>query len=893
MIGRSMIIGLNVFPVHCQRLLFTVHRSLSTDHRSLITDHRSLSTVHRTMIWLFQMAWRDSRRSRSRLALFTSSIILGVAALVAIDSFDYNLRQDIEAEAQTLLGADLQFRSNLPFSDSAQALIDSLGGTQVQERSFGSMAYFPQAEQSKFAQIRALEPGFPFYGELETIPQAAAQAFHEGRRALVDQTLMLQYDAEVGDSIRVGQVTFEIAGKLLSVPGQNSFTSTVSTPVFIPLRYLEQTGLVRKGSRINYKVYFQFEPTRRQGLDELLEKKDRALDEMRLRYDTVETRKDDLSDAFGALTDFLNLVGFVALLLGCVGVASSVQVYMREKIDSVAVLRCLGASGRQAFLIYLIQVGVMGLVGAVAGALLGSVLQQLLPLVLADFLPVEASTRLSLASIGQGVVTGTLIALLFALVALLRIRKISPLAALRAAYNPPQGQDLWTWLVYGGIGLFILGFSYLQVGQWTGALAFTGGLAVSVLLLLGTGRGVMWLVRRYFPTGWSFLWRQALANLYRPNNQTLILIVSIGLGTALIATLAFMQSLILSQVDLQQDERTPNLILLDVQTQQVEPLRELADSLGVTVLEQPPIVTMRVAEMRGKTREEWLRDSTREISRWVLNWEFRVTLRDSLLSSEEIVAGEWIGQSDADGQSEPVPISVSDNFAENDGKVELGDEIVWDVQGVRMRTVVRSVRQVDLTQLQGGFVILFPEGPLKAAPKFYLLFTRADSATQSADFQRAVAKRFPTVSLIDLKLFLETAKDLLDKVSFVIRFMAFFSILTGLLVLTGSVVISRYQRLRESVLLRTLGASRRQILTINALEYLLLGSLASLTGILLALVGSYLLAIFTFEVAFAIEVVPLLALFAGITGLTVLIGLLSSRGILNQPPLAVLRREVG
>jgi putative ABC transport system permease protein len=155
------------------------------------------------MIWLLKMAWRDSRRSRSRLALFTSSIILGVAALVAIDSFDYNLRQDIDAEAQTLLGADLKLRSNLPFSDSAQALIDSLGGTQVEERSFGSMAYFPRSEQSKFAQIRAIESGFPFYGELETMPQSAAQNFHTGQRALVDQNLMLQYNAEVGDSTRM------------------------------------------------------------------------------------------------------------------------------------------------------------------------------------------------------------------------------------------------------------------------------------------------------------------------------------------------------------------------------------------------------------------------------------------------------------------------------------------------------------------------------------------------------------------------------------------------------------------------------------------------------------------------------------------------------------------
>jgi putative ABC transport system permease protein len=842
--------------------------------------------------WLLTMAWRDSRNSRGRLALFTSSIILGVAALVAIDSFEYNLRQDIQNEANGLLGADLSMRSNRAFTDSAQQLLDSLGGVQAEERSFGSMAYFPKSEDSKFAQVRALRGKFPFYGRLETIPQEAGRAFLQGGpRALVDQTLMLQYGLEAGDSVRVGQQMFEIAGRLLSVPGQNSFTSTVATPIYIPLDYLQATGLVQKGSRIRYQRYFYFEEPR-PDLDEWLEDHQQRIRELSLRYDTVESRKEDLRDSFGRLTDFLNLVGFVALLLGCVGVASAVEVYMREKINTVAVLRCLGVKGGQAFLIFLLQVGIMGFLGSVAGAILGSELQRLLPWVLADFLPVEASTRFSLDALLQGVGTGTLIALLFALLSLLRIRQISPLAALRAAYDPPKSGDPWRYLVMLGIGAFVFGFSYLQVGQWQGAVAFTAALGVSFLLLLGTGRLVMWAVRRFFPAQANYLWRQALANLYRPHNQTLILIVSIGLGTGLIATLAFVQSLLLSQVDLNRGSETPNLVLIDVQSDEVKPLLELAEEKRVEVVGSTPIVTMRTSRIKGRTRAKILADTARKIDRWVLDYEFRVSYRDTLMSSEEVVAGEWIPRTDADGISEPIPISVAQDFADDDAYVEVGDEIVWDVQGLQLKTYVASMRKIDMTQMQGVFIILFPAGVLEDAPQFSILSLRAIGPTRSAAYQRAVAKRFPTVSVLDLKAFLNTAEAILDKISFVIRFMAMFSILTGLIVLAGSVVISRYQRMREGVLLRTLGASRRQILTINALEYLLLGGLATGSGILLALTGSYLLAIFTFKVAFFIDPWPLLILLGGISGLTVLIGLLNSRGIVNHPPLEVLRREL-
>ncbi|MEM6804534.1 MAG: ABC transporter permease, partial [Bacteroidota bacterium] len=389
---------------------------------------RKTSASHTSLAWAFKMAYRDSRRSRSRLILFTGSIILGVAALVAINTFGDNLSADIKEQSKELLGADLVIRSNQAFSDSAQILMDEFGGTTSDEYAFSSMVLFPKTGDTRAVQVRAIEEGFPYFGQFETVPASAGLEFRKGKQALVDQTLMMQYEVKVGDSIKVGNETFEIAGKLLQVPGQMQMMSMVYAPVYIPMQYLDQTSLVKKGSRVTYKRYYNLGkeiPT-----EESLEELRPRFRELRLRYDTVEERQEDMGDAFDGLTRFLNLVAFAALLLGCVGVANSVHIYIKDKLSTVAILRCLGAEGSSTFSMYLIQILFMGLVGSLLGAFLGSVLQIVLPLILSEFLPIEASSNISFIAIGEGIAVGMGIAILFALLPLLAIRKVSPLMTL-------------------------------------------------------------------------------------------------------------------------------------------------------------------------------------------------------------------------------------------------------------------------------------------------------------------------------------------------------------------------------------------------------------------------------------------------------------------------------
>ncbi|NND08206.1 MAG: FtsX-like permease family protein [Saprospiraceae bacterium] len=833
------------------------------------------------------MAWRDSRKNAPRLLLFMGSIILGIAALVAINSFGENLSEEIEGEAKALLGADLEVSSRTPISDEVRQRFDSLGFEMAEEMSFASMVYFPKDGGTRLINVRAVEGSFPFYGRIKTEPAGVAADFTEGRKALVDQTLLLQFNASPKDSVKIGDLTFLIEGSVLEVPGQSAITTTIAPPVFIPLQRMEETGLNQLGSRINYKIYAKYP----EGFNNRVFKEDLSpwLETTELRYDDVAERKEEVGDAYADLTGFLNLTAFVALILGCIGVAGSVHIYLKEKTTAVAILRCLGATGRQAMMIFFIQVLAMALLGSVLGAALGTAIQLLLPALFDDFLMVDVAVALSWNSILEGILTGVIAAVLFALLSLLRLRRISPLRAIRASLEPSL-KDRAPWLVGVGILVFIILFSRLQLDEWTSALAFSFGMLVAFALLAGLARLAIYTVRRFFPSGSPFIWRQGLANLYRPNNQTLILVVTIGLGTALITTLFISQELLVDKVKLTSaPESRPNMVLFDIQSNQVDRVREVTRESGFPIISEVPIVTMRLEAIKGRSIDEVRADTIAGIRNWVLSREYRVSYRNGPGDSETLLRGQW--QKDPRDQGDSIFISLAERLQEA-MKVDLGDELIFNVQGASVKTYVGSIREVDWQRMQTNFLVVFPTGVLENAPKFHVLLTRFESPRQSASFQQKVVKEFPNVSVIDLQLVLETIDTVLSKVSFAIRFMAFFSIFTGLLVLTGSVLISKYQRMHESVLLRTLGARRHQILLINTLEYFLLGSLAALSGIVIALVFGSLLAWLSFETTLKPDVLVLLEVYIVITLLTVAIGLSNSRSIVNKPPLEVLRKEV-
>lgn len=837
-------------------------------------------------VWLLKMAWRDGKASLKKLGLFMASIVLGIAAVVSIQSFSDNLKSNIALQSKALMGSDFKIDSNKAPNEVVVSIMDSLGGYNAREINFPSMAAFPNKEGSKLVQVRGIEGGFPFYGELETEPAIAAQNYQSTQSALVDATVMLQLNLKVGDSIKIGAVTLPIAGALKSAPGTNSLFSTVAPPVVIPFQFIEASGLVQTGSRLDYEFYFVADQeTDLAALNKAIGKR---LDAEEADLDIHTSTSQRLGRRYDNFGRFLNLVAFIALLLGCVGIASAIHIYIKEKLRSVALLKCLGATKRQTFLIYLIQIAIVGFLGGVFGSVLGVVLQQLFPVLLEGLLPVDVEITLVPSAILMGILLGVFMSVLFALYPLMGTIYISPLQALRIQDNQNSKSLKAGILVLAGIFGFILLFSYWLLRNWTYALAFVIGLVVTFSILAGIAHAFMRGIKRFFPSSWGFIPRTSLLNLYRPQNQTLILVLAIGVGSFLISTLYFSKDLLLVQASMESQENTANIILLDVQTTQQNAVAKTIRVNNHPVIDNIPIVTMRMHSIDGKLVSAIKEDSTSTINRWILNHEFRVTYRDKLIDSETLEQGEFTANAEG---LDIIPISVSDNLA-RDAKVEIGDEIVFNVQGVLIKTFVGSIRTVDWSRMQLNFTVLFPTGVLENAPQFRVLTTQVPNETASATLQQQLVSQFPNISVLDVRQILSVIENLLNKIGWIINFMAFFSILTGVIVLLGAVRTSKHQRMKESVLLRTIGAKSRQILKLMALEYTFLGILGSLTGIMLSLISSQLLALWIFETPFSPSVIPFVVLFPGITLLVLVIGLTNSLSVIKNPPLEVLRREV-
>jgi putative ABC transport system permease protein len=835
--------------------------------------------------WPWKMAWRDSRTYRQRLALFLSCILLGVAALVAVRSLGDNLKQAVDDQSRTLLGADLVVNSQRAFTDEVNALIDSIGGEQSREVRFASMAYFPKTDGTRLVQIRALEGNFPYYGTFETTPSQAATTFQKTRTALLDNGLLLQFGIEIGDSVRIGNHTFVIGGRIKKIAGEAMAFSTVAPRVYIPLSDLEKTELIKFGSLANHITYFKLDEGA--NVNKVEKRFNPYREEHRIRTDIVVRRQQRLNRTLGNLYNFLSLVAFSALLLGCIGVASAIHVYMRQKQTTVAILRCLGAQSGQVLTIYAVQTAALGFIGAFLGAGLGLAIQHILPQVLANFLPVELNVQISWPAILQGMSIGIGLSLLFALLPLLPVRHTSPLRTLRASFEEVRNRiDRLQAATFILIILFIAILSILQTNSIGLGLGITAGFFVAFGLLIGAANLIMKTVKRFFPTSWQYVWRQGLANLYRPNNQTSILMLALGLGTFLIATLYIVHYALINHVAIAGGDNRPNLVLIDVQTDQQQGVANIIQAQNLPIIHQAPVVTMRLSHVKGYPVDVYRKQF--KISRWSLFREYRSTYRNHIYDSETIISGTW--HNDTWDGNEPVPISLEEGIAKN-LKATLGDTLTFNVQGVPIVATIQSLREVDWQRIQPNFFVVFPTGVLEPAPQFHVFTTRVTSTEQSAKLQRELVKTYPNVSAADLGLILQTVDDVLSQVSFVVRFMALFCVFTGLIVLASAVTTSRYQRVQEAVLLRTLGASKRQIRRILFLEYLFLGTLAAFTGLLLSIGGAWALSFFVFNIGFALPYAAIIGVFVLVTLLTVCVGMLNSRGIADRPPLEILRAE--
>ncbi len=840
------------------------------------------------------MARREARATRRRLALYIVAITLGVAALVAINSFKANVTSAVSGQARNLMGADLQLGSRWGFTEDIDAFIDSLVADSddvSRVLSFSSMALATLSGLTRFVEVQAPSGGYPFYGELTTEPPDMWHEFRSSRQALVDPALLVQLDAKVGDTLGIGQARFVIAGTVTKIPGDVSLRSLVGPRVYIPADYVDETGLLRFGSMSFHQAHVRLEDS--ESLGEQLEARDSLFEANRVWYRTVAEYEEDLTTGLADMSSFLALVGLVALLLGGVGVASGVHVFVNEKLDTAAVLRCLGARQKQTFAIYLLQACAMGLTGAAFGVTLGLIVQAVMPGVLEAFLPLDVPFRVVWSAVAAGLGVGVWVALLFALLPLLRVKDVAPLRALRRDYEKSgRRRDPWRWGTYVALVASLLALTLWQAPRPVIGVAFAVAALITAGILWLTAFVLMRLTRRFFPKRARFEVRQGMANLFRPHNQTVAVTLAIGSGVFLIAMLYVVQRNLLDQFTMETRPDRPNVLLFDVQPDQINGVADMLEARGAPVLQRAPIVPSRLTHLKGRSVEEILADTTGpRAARWALQREYRHSYRDTLTGNEQLIEGEWFSGRAAGDTSSVARVSLEKEIAE-DLQVEIGDRITFEIQGVPLKTEVTSIRSVEWARFEPWFFVVFEPGVLEEAPQSTIMLTRIDDVTLRAEIQRDLVLKYPNVSVIDLAMIIEAVDSILEKVAMAIRFMALFSIGSGLVILIGAIATSRYQRTRESVLLKTLGAKSKTIRRILATEYFALGSFAGLAGVLLATIGGWVAVTFLFEMTFHLPGIPLLAFWIGTAVLTTIIGLANSRDVVRRTPLAGMR-ELG
>ena len=828
--------------------------------------------------WVWRMAWRDSRSQRLRLVVFSLAIVSGIAALTAIHSLKASVERGIAVEAKALLGSDLRVSSRKEIGANEIEKLAGMASQVSRETSFPSMMRFLPDGGARLMQVRGIAGGYPFYGKVETRPVDAWNKLRDGGGVLVEPAILDQFSAQIGDEVELGGIRLRILGLVDKPAPRGNRFSGFAPEVYVNLADIERSGLLTQNSMAGYQVHLKLSG----GLASRV-LKDRVRDEFpdtRWRLETPEDRRENLGDALDNFQKFLGLIALTSLALGAIGVAGAVHAHVTRRIQTIGILRCLGCPGYMAFGIYFAQAMALGLLGAILGAGLGIVMQMGLLVALDDELPISVAPSPEWKIALQTTATGFAVCCGFALLPLMRIREISPAVTLRSG-GSLKGGFLRSLPIYALlVGLLVM-VAYGNDPNWKRALAMVGGLTVAFLALVAVARGLMEVSRRVLAPRWPYLIRQGVSNLHRPGNQTLLFLLSLGLGTFLLVTILSAGKLLNGRLNIQQSEESPNLYLIDVQPDQVAGVEAVLEAKELPVMESVPMVTMRVQSINGVEVGE-----ATGVPRWVARREFRSTYRDSLNFTETLIAGELASErADPNGI---VALSLEEKIAK-DLKVGIGDEITMDVQGILIRTKVTSIRRVDWSRFNLNFFMVFPPGVLEDAPGVNVVTTRTPTPAASGELQRELAGQFANVTAIDLTLILETVRDLLAKISTVITILAGFTVLAGLPILIGTLLNGRDVRLKESVLLRTLGASAKQVRIILVIEYAALGLLSALSGILLAVVANGVLATFIFKASPWPDAALLLAAFGTVTMIAVLGGLALSRGVCHHPPLEILR----
>src|SRR5262245_16815096 len=829
------------------------------------------------------MAWREARGATRHLVIFFSCIALGVAALVGVGSFAQSLDRTLAREAKALMGGDLEVRSTRPLEPPVEALLDGLrqrGATVTRVRELVGMTRDPASGATLLVELKAVEAGYPLYGRLEVHPDRPLGELLGDSGALVHQSVLTRLRLRVGDPLLIGAGRFTITGVIQREPDRSVGLFSLGPRVVIGTQALERTALVQIGSRVRYGALVRLPDGLAAGVTRAALV--RQVPDPTVRITAYYEARPGLRRFFDQVTTYLGLVGLVSLLIGGIGVAATVRTFMLRARFTIAVLKCLGASSRMLVTTYLGQALALGAAGSVAGVALGSAVQALLAPLLAGYVPFEVEVRLAPGAMVRGLGIGVLTTLLCAAWPILEIRSIRPALILRAPVAEHAQGHRRPWLAAATIALGLVGLAFWQAGSLKLGSIFVLASAAALVGLAGVGRALTAAARRLPRLPWV-AWRQGLAGLRRPGSQTTGVVVSLGVGVMLIVTVALLERSMDRHIDLELRREVPSFFFVDIQQDQADGFMRTVSEINGDRPALTPVIRSRLAAINGRPIERARADGHERA--WLFTREYLLTIGDAVPAANVVTRGRWWTPAEAAARPR---VSVEDEAARTLG-VDVGGTLTFDIQGVRIEAEVMSLRKVDWQSLNANFFMIVSPGTLDGAPLSYIATARVAPSAELA-VQDAVVQAFPNVTAIPVRDVLERVGRVVDQIGVAVRIVALFVIAAGLVVMASALAASRYQRLYESVLLRTLGASRATVARAFAVEYGCLGGAAGVGGTLLAAVLAWVVLHFLLEVPWTFEPATL-ALGVGVPiGLALAVGFLATYRLLGQKPLPVLRQ---
>ena len=844
------------------------------------------------MKFILQMAVRETRAAWRRLLFFFVCIAVGVAAIVALRSVIHSVRDVLGTESRALVGADVTINTTRDWTPAANEIINrrlaeanATARTETISTPTMTRPFDESRTVARMVELKAVQREFPFYGSLTLEGgQTYSHALLENHGALVRPEVLTSLGLRVGDAIVIGQAMFTIRGVVVKEPGRGIGGFSLGPRVFVDFADVPSTGLLGVGSRASRQLLVKVPDDR---IDDLV-----LTLRAELRGEFAGTRsyrsnEDQIGRDFDRAENYLSLVGLVIVILGGIAVSSVTRVFIQQKIRSIAVLKCVGARSREVIAIYILQVMALGLAGSLLGVFLARLAIGAIPLALgsSSSLLAEAHYGVTWSAALQGIGIGVLVSLLFSIVPLLHVRFIKPSLLLREE-STPQPRDWVGLAAIAGVGAALVALTIWQAASLRVGLVVCAGFTGLAFVLHWAGRALVAAVAPLAKSR-SFPLRHAVLHLSRPGNQTRVILLAVGLGAFFIVGIRSLQASLLGEFSVQMSENSPDMFLLDIQKTQADDVRAfMADPAnGAGTSQLLPVLRARVVGVDGKKVQAVNVEEARELG---IGREYTITYRDHLEPNERILDGKFW---DSSPSAEP-EVSVERETRQRSG-LEVGDTMRFDIIGRVITARVTSIRDVEWRDSRnGGFVFVFRPGALDDAPQTFVspLKGPADPAARGR-FQHDLVARFPNVSVIDFREILDEIRDVMGKVTLAISVVGGLVLFSGALILVGAVAMTKYQRVYEAAVFKTLGANTRTITRMLLFEYSVLGALAGLVGSVGAVGLTWGVSRYALEIPWRLFPGEHAAGILFTALLVSAVGVLSSLDVLRNKPLATLRAE--